>query len=73
MLVAPQLVECQCRGPSVKDTGCPPLEIDLWDKESWSITIGDESIIITNNDAKRLLSKFEAMILSNEYQVAEER
>ena len=62
------LVECQCQGPSVKNTGCPPLEIDLWDKEVWSVTIADKSIIITNDDAKRLISRFEAMILSSEYQ-----
>ena len=62
------LVECQCQGPSVKNTGCPPLEIDAWGKEVWSITIADKSIIITNDDAKRLISRFEAMIFSSEYQ-----
>lgn len=68
MLVEHLLVKCQCQGPSVENNGCPPLEIDVWDKEAWSITIADKSIIITNDEAKRLLSRFEAMILSSEYQ-----
>ena len=64
------VVECQCQGARVKNTGCPPLEISVWNKESLDIVIGDKSIIITNKAAKRLLSKLEAMILSNEYQAS---
>jgi hypothetical protein len=62
------VVECQCQGARVKRTGCPPLEISVCNKGSLDIVIGDRSIIITNKAAKRLLSKLEAMILSNEHQ-----